>query len=249
MIDQLINEVLEGADPASVLEVRAIRIDKGQIAKTSKAIMKDVVSFVKRLPADKQIGTHTKNFLKNHSLLLRTVDGRGILVRILAAFEVDSHNADTINNAAFGKSSSGPVIVVYFNGDNTAKGFLTFTSVIERKLFNILIHEVTHAKDIPGDPGYKVVNGQPVGGFKAYINDPKEIRANMQEIVDQAIEFATTNSRWPKLVKMMGSPNKAFGTVLNNSTTWSTIKGDLTPANRKKIMQAVHTAFRDEGLI
>jgi len=111
-------------------------------------------------------------------------------------------------------------------------------------LYTVLIHETTHAAETAFrkplqyeyDKDYKVKNE------KDYVNDPHEVRAFMQQIVDETVRMAH------KLSEHM-SGTKLVDSSLRLSFTWSNIEKDLNARSRKLILTAVYQAFSDDGLL
>jgi len=79
--------------------------------------------------------------------------------------------------------------------------------------------------------------------WEGYINDPGEVRAFMQEVVDAAERLA------PKLRVHMRSNQQLMETVLTLTTTWSIIEKHLKPRERVKILKAVYEVLDRKGLL
>jgi len=117
-------------------------------------------------------------------------------------------------------------------------------------LYSTLIHELTHAAesvfDHPAPTYYKQgPEKQEVTDETAYINDPLEVRAWMQQVVDDVVRAY----RNPMLVNHFKDPHKLLAIALKMSTTWSLVVSKLTRLNQNKILKAVHDALSREGLL
>jgi len=113
-------------------------------------------------------------------------------------------------------------------------------------LYSLLTHEVTHAAEVifgwKSNKGTKLQDGETVVEHRGkYINDPMEVRAFMQQVVDEVLRYVRKLASLPE--------KKRLTTALRLSTTWSLLKDDLTQRNKKLILKAVYTALQDEGLL
>jgi hypothetical protein len=109
----------------------------------------------------------------------------------------------------------------------------------EAEVFDALIHEATHIVDLytrerESSKGYNEDHTKLVDPT-AYVNDPKEVRAFMQQIADQIVQDIEG-----------GSPSVAVS--LYSNKLWQRLRSDLTDRNRKLILKGVYTAVQDSGL-
>lgn len=117
-------------------------------------------------------------------------------------------------------------------------------------IYSVLIHELTHmAEAWQNKPvTYKVKREGPglpqETDRNQYLNDPSEVRAFTQEIVEQATRgFRHT-------LRMTGwTLQKRVEFALRFSDTWQMIEKDLTPANRAKIFKALYQELDRSGLL
>ena len=107
-------------------------------------------------------------------------------------------------------------------------------------LYSILIHELTHTAEVYYQ---KALQYKRDSDKEKYVNDPHEVRAFIQQIVDEVIRYGH------KIRSHAKSNKKLVDYVLGLSTTWGGIEADLNPRNRAKILKAVYTALEDEGLL
>lgn len=117
----------------------------------------------------------------------------------------------------------------------------------EVTLMPTLLHEFTHARDVYSS---KVSSQQRAMHERkdraAYLNQPIEVRAKMQELADIAVRSI------PEIKRTYSKPNRppipAVQWVLEQTALWREIEGDLSPAAQKKILLGVERALRDAGL-
>jgi hypothetical protein len=125
----------------------------------------------------------------------------------------------------------------------------THETCLNYGLYSILIHEVTHAAEsmFKGKGlSYSYDENRKVNDETAYMNDPKEIRAFMQQIVDETSRSATV----PVIRDHSNRDNqKLLNLCLKLSTTWKIIHASLTPTNRAKILKAVYGELASSGLL
>lgn len=109
----------------------------------------------------------------------------------------------------------------------------------EAEVFDALIHETTHLVDLytrlqQGSAGFDEGHTELVDSA-AYANDPKEVRAFMQQIADQVVQDIEG-----------GSPSVAVS--LYSNRLWQRLRKNLTDRNRNLILKGVYTAVQDSGL-
>lgn len=99
---------------------------------------------------------------------------------------------------------------------------------VVQELFSVLIHEMTHLIDVLEKLGDSTDSEDP----SVYYNKPSELRAFLQQIVDEAQTFAQEHGPAPL--------TSLLPLALKNSPTWQRIEKALTPLNRKKVLKVVH---------
>jgi len=143
-------------------------------------------------------------------------------------------------------STKIPVIVLIFNGVHSPQDVLNFAStrggkdILLQEAYSDLIHELTHAKEIEGKKRKTSAERLKEGGTKAYYADAWEVRAYMQQIVDEALK------NFPKrgmLYKKM-TFDKALAI---NSPTWRRVKKEFSEENQYKIMSSVYQMLSEAG--
>jgi DNA topoisomerase IB len=138
------------------------------------------------------------------------------------------------------------VIVVKFNGSLDAEAIHKSAmagGIISKQLYSLLIHELTHAADIGEGVGAKLPTEEAArANPETYYNDPTEVRAYMQEIVDE-LEFLFEHHE--KFAEMFGSYGKAIDVLMKQSQTWLDIEKHLTESNKHLITKGVVRALHD----
>jgi hypothetical protein len=125
-------------------------------------------------------------------------------------------------------------------------GGCTSEACVPYGLYSILIHETTHVAEsmFRKKLQYEYDENKKVKDQGKYVNDPAEVKAFMQQIVDETVGSGT------KLQEhFRGNPRKLIDMSLRMSTTWKLIEKNLTARNRNVILSAVYSAFSEEGLV
>ena len=136
--------------------------------------------------------------------------------------------------------------MIYLNAQKTYRDFATmggdFEAGFKHQLYMLLIHEMTHVAE-----HLYIHEGRPEEGTenraKRYYNQPHEVRAYMQQIVDHALSMAdapTPKKRYPK-------PNDYVMFLIRTSDRWQRIEPHLSEANKHLIMKAVYQALDEAG--
>jgi hypothetical protein len=248
------------SDMYRLLEARAVRIPKSRIKKLARDLEAKLLRKLK--DSSKPLG-QSGDAIVQMRFAFKNVAGERVnpyvmLVPVTTSSEYYVHEL----GAGIGKVAQVPddVIIIHINGSipqSRLKGGAE-SGMVSSQLYRVLIHELTHAaeygrihpkqrkkKTYLGGVGSRVPSDQEMakaGTLKTYYNDPTEVRAFTQEIVDQ---LHVSIEKWDQLSGLLGGPTKAVRTVLNNSDTWLMIKDHLTPRNRRYVMKAVATAIRD----
>jgi len=224
---------------------RAIQIPKERIRKLAERINR---LLGQRLP-DSQEPLGSQYLVKNLSLDLETLDGRDVSVAVYVRTR-PSNGRDFITGGATGarKSTNQPVVIVEVNGSIPAaklRKSIQGSDVFLTLLFSVLIHEFTHVVDPDTSSGLqKATRGELPAAkdidFSEYYNSPKEVRAYLQEIVE---EVAPRFGKMPAWKKVFGPGSLAR--VLDQTRTWKEIKGHLTEENRRYVLKGVYRALED----
>jgi len=225
--------VRELEDQRTSKTARAIRLDKQSI----KELAKHLETYLARKHPHRPWGD--KMLLKGDPFGIKAVDGSPLTVYIQLRSRV-SDNVYYVLDAGLGYAQGHPVVVVFLNGSldipkNTG-------GVLTNQLYAVLIHELTHAADKFAPKGVAdQMTQEEAQGNAAYYNHPAEVRAYMQEVVD---EVEDKFKHWDKLEKSFG-PGKGMTYLMNMSNTWGEISPHLTERNRRLIIKTVSQALAD----
>lgn len=131
----------------------------------------------------------------------------------------------------------------------------TSSTCLPYGLYSILLHEMTHA----AEAGIVAVDGAGWGKSnrgtalregetvvvdrREYVNDPLEVRAFMQQVVDEVLKYVDKSELEFLPIR------QRLDVALQLSTTWKLVKDDLTQRNRARILKAVHTVLQDKGYL
>jgi len=251
------------------LAARPVGIDKKEIERfVTHELAPDVITWMKRRqPQDEPLGS--VNQILSRRLSVDAADGKGTVDVLVLVRSRSSRNKGTaLLGGGFGTWHGGPVIVLELNGAFTPEDFqsermtqpiwsCSHETCLPYSLFSILIHEATHAADSvfkEKNPSAKNPNKSEIPSqgdlsdseYRAYINHPSEVRAWMQQVVDET----------PRYAKMEAIRNHARNSnqelvnlALRLSTTWKEVEGVLTPTNKAKILKAVYYNLDRLGLL
>jgi hypothetical protein len=120
-------------------------------------------------------------------------------------------------------------------------------------LYSLLIHELTHSADVfrgplRYSPSEVLEKGE--AAYGTYLNDPAEVRAFMQQVVDEAVSSMTRNDTLREHAQKKPNPNQALvDLALRMSTTWKIVEKHLDRRNRDKILKAVYDGLDQAGLL
>ena len=228
------------------LEARAIPLDKSSLRRLVKELTRKLLQAFTRAKPDQPI--RNKSVWAEADYETRSVKGEPLNIMVVVRAGKDTRPGPYVDSGGFGKHRNGrPVVILSLNGSYTAAEYLKSLQspeLIEGMLYNILIHEVTHAVDIQDKSTYEV--GTAGGTFstpdlKRYYNDPKEVRAFMQQVVDE-VTNGSLIKHIEKLTERFGQ-NKAVSMLLKNSETWNEAQKYWTPSNRNRVMKSVYQAI------
>jgi hypothetical protein len=246
---------------------RPVPIDKEEVGRfVEHHLVPDIVSWLKRHPhQDQPIGAHSG--IAAAWLNIDSVDRQETLQ---AEVYVKSVEAKGKWAAVLGGSSgkrrweegeARVQVILWLNGALSPADFLVpqagtdrlqplsgckYETCLPYGLYSILTHELTHAAEAmfrEKTPKYLRMPEDDPKRREVYVNDPGEVRAFLQQVVDEAVRGAkhlrehSKSNDW--LVKFS----------LKMSTTWKEIEGALNRGNRAKILKAVYDALDKEGLL
>jgi len=223
---------------------RVIKIPKSRLKVVAQELVK---TLIKKIPStDKTIG---RKIWAQLPFSLTAANGGHKLVYILIRSIPLRSKGTYIQGGAVGKHSKtgDDILIIELNGSFTGvelQASMTYPKILEDQIYAVLIHEITHLADPVLIPSVAPNTTEiPTGGdvnFDVYYNNKSEVRAYLQEIVN---ELEGKFLQYEKTKKMMG--DKAFGVLMNRSLTWRTIQKHLNPQNRKYIQKAIWTSLQD----
>lgn len=235
---------------------REISLNKPQVQSLAEELASKIVRWLKRQPEDEVIGNATD--VASGLIYVGDADGRSShAVNVTVGFRPSSAKGAAV---LAGRSLPGS-ITVYVNGALTPKDWLVPTPMINRLepmpacthetclvygLYSLLIHELTHNADIFAtklqyNPQEVLDKGEAAWG--PYVNDPAEVRAFMQQVVDETERMAR------KIRTHVPSNQRLVDMVLRLSTTWSIIEKHLNSRNKARILKAVYDMLEREDLL
>ena len=226
-----------------ISESRPTPIDKGAISKLVDELYDALIAALRVQPAAEPIGDH-KNLVEV-PFSTRDVRGKYVLsfpVKIRSVTE-EGHDGVFIGAGA-GKVRGRTVIDIEINGKYSPERYAgDMAQHLKKALYVALIHEVTHVADLVYD-----LKGQESGQqyYKAdnsidpekYYNDPREVRAYIQEAVDEALERAAQKPelRGKEMVKWAMA-----------GRTVSMLEGDMNARNFARVARAIYNSLEKEG--
>lgn len=218
---------------------RGIPVDKPAI----RELAQDVEALVAR-KLEHKTGLIGKVDFGQLPFELRAVDGsqRKVWIRVRS---VPSRDVRYFVGGGMGTARGGQtVVIIDVNANLEAEQVWKATSAKTTATWNlypILLHELTHAADIVSQG--LGMSQEDARGNAAYYNDPSEVRAYMQEVIDEVEQRA---SHFAKLKARFGQ--RALGMLLNMSPTWTEISPHWTRANQQKVLKAVYQTLESSGI-
>jgi hypothetical protein len=236
---------------------RPIKINKDTIAHAVEAdLVPELKRWLKRQPQDEPVGK--QDVIADSIFYIEAVDGETLKIQVAVVGKPSNGDwasvlGGGVTKRTFKDGVGTVTIILWLNGAITPAEYLRkrfeplsacrYETCVPYGLYSILIHEVTHAAEVSfgGRATYKVKNDE-LQDDVAYVNDPKEVRAFIQQIVDEVVG----NS---KHLKSHFQGRKLVDMLLRMSTTWTLIEKDLRANSKKLILTAVYQALQDEGLL
>lgn len=217
-----------------IKNAKAIKIDKDKIKELAKDLEKSVILRGSNEPMGKTI-------LANKPYSVKAVDGSTIDLNIVLATE-ESDSGEIATWGGVGSYNDKKVIIIYLNGSLKGIKELAEKEILWKKIWPILIHEITHVSD-----KYTKGIGKPLKedgsiDYVIYYNDPSEVNAYLQEIVDEVSERF---QYWDKLVSISPSNAKAVDYLLGASATWENVSPFLNQENKNRVLKSVAQALND----
>lgn len=219
---------------------RAIRIDKHRARELAKEL--------EAVIAQKARGSQP---LGNRMLVpaapydITAVDGEslGPMYVQLRAVETDSPYYVVDGGFGFHQRYQTPVVIVNVNGSMPGDTLSRAAKArqVQSQIYPVLIHELTHAADKYSKGVGNKMTPEEARDNEAYYNNPSEVRAYMQEVVD---EVEGNLKHWAKLQGAFG-PGKGLEYMLKLSPTWKDISPHWTERNRRLVIKAVAQVLDD----
>lgn len=236
---------------------RPIPVDKAQARKLAQRIVKELPGEL-RFRADDMQGpiNHARGYrpgwvMPVGTYLTNDVQGNRVEVPVRVQFKALEDwgtrqwvAGGAIDTRYWGKGPGSKLALnLYINSAAKVQDLLDHLSDVEDELFSVIIHEATHLMDVLKHE----YNGDEDAGTALYYNAPTELRAFMQQTVDEVLREAD------KVGKSGGSwilgpepSGDMIANLLERSRTWERIRKQLTPDSTKTILRGVTRALQDE---
>jgi len=148
-------------------------------------------------------------------------------------------------------------VQVDLNPDRTYKEMADGADKLEREIYSILIHEMTHAQDVlmtqrdlkrhkdkhtvPEDTPNSL---RTEAENREYYNKPTEVRAFKQQVSDEVRSELERMYEDEDDADWISMDSEAVMEMLGKSTTWSRVKGYLSRPNKRKFLETVASVVR-----
>jgi hypothetical protein len=242
----------------ALVEARPIPIDKGRVKKLARDAAQGLKKSLRFRTMDDPL-FQTRGFNANrwgyHVGVYSTTDVRGQKVNVpvdVTAGEPETWmgpryyvkgGSVTSRYSGSGKGYGSKIgMKLSINYQRTPNELLQNLKAVEKEMYSVLIHEVTHLRDLLTHSPAKA--GAPSAD---YHNKPAEVRAFMQQIVDEVLHYAHELGQDDGGWLFTGRLTTDFiENAMEKSGTWERVRRDLTPKNEKLIIKAVTRALGDE---
>jgi hypothetical protein len=240
---------------------RPIPVDKPALAGLANELVKALPGHMKFRAEDmaKQL-SHARGFTAKWGFLLghystKNVQGYPVTVPVTVGWKTMDEWSPTrqwiagggVNTRYYGPRQHGYKLAMYIdiNAGRTPNEILSNLSRVAKEAFSVLIHEVTHLRDVLYYEGEKLEDSE--AQTKKYHNSPQELRAFMQQIADEALEYTEKQSKSIGVGPWGITLTSRFVEhALEASLTWNRIKRELEPRNERLILKGVERSLRDE---
>ncbi len=250
---------------------RPVWLDKQQISTfVEGTLVPSIRRWLKRRPnQDEPIGAVSG--IAHGSLVIDAADSRGTVDVNIVINAVESKGKwASVLGGSLGHSGKTAILQLNLNGALSAAEYLseeplkkrfqplhscTYETCVPYGLYSIMIHELTHAADMvfphaPINYYHRGPHGEVVDlNMGAYINDPLEVRAFMQQVADEVLRYAKNDALRPHIEKHKDPNQKLIDLTLKLSTTWKLIEAHLSPANKARILKGVYDRLDQAGLL
>jgi len=222
------------------IAARPIRLDRRLISMVMDDIWSQIRSKARRFGEDQLVGTW-KNPLASTMTTVQTPFGQTQDVNIVVTAR---NGSDAVVSAAYGKAKGEPIVIIQISAQHPWSSFMS--PYVMESFQTVLMHELTHASDVAAKklaPVQGEIPNTSQVDLTKYYNDPREVRAYMQEISESARNWflrILDTSLWEDW-----GFEKALKLFLQNNRTWKDIKPYLTQQNHNRILKGLTTEMRD----
>lgn len=221
-----------------LLASKPIPVDKPAIKQLARNLSSNIKRFLQSHDANQIIG---KKELATESQELNFIQGKKLNVSVTVKSVTGNFKQLVLGghqDGAFETSKRIPEalmldISIAVNGSVMPMEYLKSTTLTD-DLYSMLLHEFTHAMDLSGIVNQKVNDVSTDTGLTEYYNQPREVRAYLQQIIDEVQKVI------PAIIKQYANRHKLMDEVLKRSFTWNKFKDRWNHESKKKIMQAVY---------
>lgn len=238
---------------------RPIPIDKAKVMTLAQKIMRELPKHLRFQddptdPLHSQRGYHPKSW-GFRAGQYRTEDVMGSPVTVAVAVgskrrQLGFHGSRQYIAGGFfraighvGEKGSKYLMGVTLDSSKSPQQILANLNQVQKEVYSVLIHEVTHLRDVIKIKKPREDTEDFQGKAQGYYSDFSEVRAFMQQIVDEVIIE----------VERQGDADLLWGGVhldsleslLGVAPTWNRVQSHLTPRARKILLKGVFTGFRD----
>jgi len=224
-----------------IVASRPIRLDKSAIRRLIDTLLKKLDRKLSRMDDDEPLG---RMQIAKVPFKVEGTSGKDIqLVVVLRSKPSSSPFPVTGGGMGTLRATGKTAIVVELNGRYQVSFYKGSPdgSMLHDGLWNALLHELTHVADEYREKVEETtthVKTEDELDPKWYYNQGSEVRAYMQEVVDQVLDVL------PKFQKTFDDKTSLVY-ALKFSETWGEVKEHLTPRNKKKVLGAVWSAIQD----
>lgn len=237
---------------------RPVPLDKAAIRALAEDLAKKVAAYAARQPPEHLLGRDSK--MLEWSWKAKTVKEEDIAVNgyFYSAPSSSSNlvtGGQTVENDLL---DEGDVTVrIRLNGSRPYADFTDGESTggngLPYLINDVLVHELTHVAEwwyLSQKKQQPHVEPELRGEERrksdiAYYNAPHEVRAYMQQIIEEILPRA----RGFKRVLKPKTPHEYILKLLNTSVRWKQVRDYLTPANEAKILKATYDALDKGGYL
>jgi hypothetical protein len=144
-----------------------------------------------------------------------------------------------VTGGGAGKAGGKDAILVEINANYSPEAFSP-DGRLEKELYKLILHELTHIADkfTRGGPTTRRVPTTEEVNPVEYYNKPSEVRAYMQEVVEEVRRY------FPDIYKHRGRKD-AMKYSLKMSDAWNQVEPHLNRRNRNKILNVVWNEVQD----